>query len=145
MKKEDEKRQKLLETLRRSLTIEYSLIVHYPRLANSIRDEKLRDLVTGLGTASIKHANVIADTITRMGGKPVWSFDNYPGGDNLVDVFKRQLEKEKLALQLHQESANLVDDITSFNHFKQLAEDEKKHIVTVNEILSSLQQQTSQE
>jgi bacterioferritin len=141
--KDNEKKQKLLETLRRALKVEYSLIVHYPRLANSIKDKNIRNLVTSLGTASIKHANVIADTITKMGGQPAWSFDDFPNEDNLVDIFKMQLEKEKLALQLHEESANLVDDVTLFHHFKQIAEEEKKHISTVNGIISGLQRQTS--
>jgi bacterioferritin (cytochrome b1) len=135
-----ERKQKLLEVLGRSLTVEYSLIVHYPRLANSISDSKTRALAISLGTASIKHANVIADTIAKLGGRPVWSFDDFPNEDNIVDVFKRQLEKEKLALELHQQSVSLADDMSLVNHFKRIAEEEKKHISIVNEILRNLEQ-----
>jgi rubrerythrin len=138
--KTDERKQKLLETLSKSLIVEYSLIVHYPRIATMIRDKKIRELVNYLGTASIKHANVIADTITELGGKPVWAFDDLPNTDNPVNIFKIQLEKEKLALELHQQSVSLAPDISLANHFKEIAEEEKKHINTVNQIISNLEQ-----
>jgi bacterioferritin (cytochrome b1) len=136
----DEKKQKLLETLGKSLTLEYSLIIHYPRIATIFRDKKTRNLVNSLGIASIKHANTIADTIVKLGGKPQWSFDDYPDGENLGKIFKQQLEKENLALELHQQCVKLADNISIANHFKKIAEDEKKHITVVNRIISKLKE-----
>jgi bacterioferritin (cytochrome b1) len=106
-----------------------------------IRDKKTRELVNYLGTASIKHANVIADAIAELGGKPVWSFDDFPAGENLEEIFKQQLAKENLALELHQQCVKLADEISIINHFKKIAEEEKKHIIIVNQITSNLEQQ----
>ena len=57
---------------------------------------------------------------------------------NIAEVFQKQLEKEKLALQLHQQSANLVRDSSLRYKLDQLAEVEELHIQTVENILLRL-------
>lgn len=131
---------RILDLLNKALNLEYSLIVHYPRLASTIQDEDTKVQVQKLGSASIKHADVVANAISKLGGIPFWSFNPYPETANLVKTFQVQLEKEKLALQLHQQSTNLVQDSSLRYEFEKIAKEEEGHIRIVEEILSRLTQ-----
>jgi rubrerythrin len=130
--------QTTLDLLNQALNVEYSLIVHYPRIANSLPDEETRRLVHGLGEASIRHADVVADAIKELGGKPDWSFEPFPEHMDTVSIFKIQLQKEKMALMLHQETARLVRSRVLREKFKAIAGEEESHIRTVEEILDRL-------
>ena len=142
MDKKDEKTEgsshRLMDLLNQALRLEYSLIVHYPRLANTIKDEETRKLTLELGSASIRHADVVANTITQLGGEPDWSIELYPEDMETVEIFQTQLEKEKLALQLHRESADLVPSSSLGSKLSSLANEEEQHIQIVNRILSRL-------
>lgn len=127
-----------MDLLNQALRLEYSLIVHYPRLANTIKDEETRKLVLELGSASIHHADVVANTISQLGGEPVWSLDLYPENMDTVKIFQTQLEKEKLALKLHRESADLVPSSSLGSKLNALANEEEQHIKIVDHILSRL-------
>ncbi len=142
MDKKDEKTEgtsnRLMDLLNQALRLEYSLIVHYPRLANTIKDEEIRKLTLELGSASIRHADVVANTITQLGGEPDWSMELYPEDMGTVKIFQTQLEKEKLALKLHRESADLVPSSSLQVKLSNLAREEEQHIQIVNRILSRL-------
>jgi bacterioferritin len=128
----------VVDTLNQALKLEYSLVINYPRLASAIRDNEARRMTLMLGSASIHHADTVADAITVMGGTPNWSFEPLPSEKNIVDIFKIQLEKEELALQLHKQSVNLVNNDSLKDKFCKLADEEKEHIELVNRIISRL-------
>lgn len=132
------KLDELKSVLNRALTLEYTLIVHYPRLAAMIPDETTRKLVSELGSASIKHADVVASAIIRLGGKPNWSFEPFPAEVDLVSIFQTQLSKEKTALGLHRQSAYLVADSALKEKFEDIAKEEESHIEVVQSILERL-------
>ncbi len=136
--KTEETSNKLMGLLNQALRLEYSLIVHYPRLASTIKDEETRKLVLELGSASIRHADVVANTITQLGVEPDWSIELYPEDMETVEIFQTQLEKEKLALKLHRESADLVPSSSLQVKLSNLAREEEQHIQIVNCILSRL-------
>jgi bacterioferritin len=131
---------RVIDLLNRSLSLEYSIIIHMPRVASSIKDQETRALVLLLGSVSIKHADTVAGAISMLGGHPDWSFEPPPVGDDLIDVFRKQLEKERLAQKLHRETAGLVNDKDFKMKFEQMARDEEGHIKIVNDILSKLEQ-----
>jgi rubrerythrin len=142
MKIEKEKKTaqsaEILELLKQALKLEYSIIIHMPRIASTIKDEKTREMAQELGTASVKHADIVADAISSMGGIPEWGFEPVPMGKDLVEIFEIQLEKEKQAQQLHEKSASLIKDRDLKLKFKQLASDEEGHAKIVNDILVRL-------
>jgi len=111
-----------------------------PRIASTIEDEKTREMAHILGNASVKHADTVANAISTLGGNPEWAFESVPIGKDLVEIFEKQLDKEKLAMQLHKESASLIQDRTLKLKFEQLAIDEEGHIQIVNDILLRLRQ-----
>jgi rubrerythrin len=130
--------QKLVKLLNQSLRIEYNFVIHYPRIAQLVRDEETKKLILGLCNASVHHADVVANIITHLGGKPDWSFDLFPEGMGPSEIFQIQLEKEKQALQLHQNSAALISSASQGNALNDVANEEKAHIMTVNRIIERL-------
>ena len=128
----------LLGLLNQTLELEYTLIIHYPRIASAIRDQETKQLAQSLGTASIAHADTVAKAITRLGGTPHWSFGSFPTEMDLKKIFEGQLEKEKLALKLHQQIVGMITDYSIRNDFIKLPKEEESHIKTVEEILTRL-------
>jgi bacterioferritin len=130
--------RELLDVLNQTLELEYTLIIHYPRIAEAIRDQETKQLAQSLGTASIGHADTVAKAITRLGGTPHWSFGSFPIEMNLTKIFEVQLEKEKLALKLHQQIVGMITDYSIRNDFIRLPKEEESHIKTVEKILTRL-------
>jgi len=128
----------LVKRLNQALRVEYSLIIHYPYIANLIRDEEVKKLATELGAASIHHADVVATVIRKLGGKPKWSFEPFPEGADTKKIFRMQLGKERLALQLHKGSAEMSPTSSYREALSALAKEEKQHIQIVERILSIL-------
>ena len=131
----------ILELLNKALQLEYSLVVHYPRIASAISDDKTRELTLALGTDSVRHADIVANAVSSLGGSPAWAFEPFPLETDLVRLFRGQLEKEQQALRLHEESAIAARDGSLRLKLARLATDEERHIHTVKEILSRLQSQ----
>jgi bacterioferritin (cytochrome b1) len=128
----------LVKRLNQALRVEYSLIIHYPYIANLIRDEEIKKLATELGAASIHHADVVASIISKLGGKPEWSFEPFPEGIDTKKIFRMQLAKERLALQLHNGSAEMLPSGSHCELLRALAKEEERHIEIVERILAIL-------
>jgi bacterioferritin (cytochrome b1) len=132
---------RLLKRLNQALRLEYSLIIHYPYIVNLVGNEEVKKLATGLGAASIHHADVVATLISKLGGEPEWSFEPFPEGTDTVKIFRIQLAKERLALQLHKGSAEMLPISLYSKVLNALAEEEEQHIQVVERILSTLASQ----
>ena len=132
--------QALVNLLNQSLRFEYNFIIHYPRIAQMVRDEEARKLILDLCNDSVHHSDVVANIITQLGGIPDWSFDLFPEETDLLKIFHIQLEKEKQALQLHQKIVNLISSGPHGGALKSLVDDEKDHILAVNRIIERLRQ-----
>ena len=128
----------LVELLNKILKIEYTLIVHYPRLADSIRDNETRKLALKLSTDSVKHADSVSRAITALGGRPVWAFEPLAEDFDILQIFRTQLEKEKLALKLHRQAADLAPSQPLAAAFKTIATDEERHIEIVELIIKKI-------
>ena len=133
-----EARQGVIDILARALEVEYQIIIHSPRVAKMMPDKQLELKVELLGQDSIRHADIVAATITKLGSIPPFpSFTPLPEPLNLKDFFKKQLVLEKLALDLHSQAAESVGDDLAPS-LRQLAEQERWHIRIVEEILSRI-------
>src|SRR5512134_2893411 len=129
--------QPLIDILNEALKIEYTVIVHYPRLASMVSDEEVRKLVNTLGAASVQHADLVAAAISRLGGTPNWAFEPW-SFDGLVGLFETQLDRETAARRLHAEAAGLVDVGSLRAEFLEMAAEEESHIKMVKEIIARL-------
>lgn len=132
--------QTLINLLNQSLRFEYNFIIHYPRIAQMVRDEETRKLILDLCSDSIHHSDVVANVIDHLGGKPDWCFDLFPEELDLLKIFQIQLDKEKQALQLHQKIANLIPSGPDGSALRSLVDDEKDHILAVDRIIERLKQ-----
>ena len=129
---------KVLELLSQGLQIEYSMISQYTQFAEMIHNEEIKRRVLALGIASTKHADVVSKAIIKLGGTPNWSFEYMQRDIGYLNFFEIQLEKEKIALELHLQAAEIIQDSSLKQEFTQLAEEEKKHIKTVENIIAVL-------
>ncbi len=84
----------IIELLNQALKLEYSLIFHYPRKANSIDDEETKEAAIRLGEYSTHHADVVAKAAQELGEDPIWNFDSFPESASLISIFRTQLYKE---------------------------------------------------
>lgn len=134
----DAENKELVELLNEALRLEYTFIVYYPRLAAGIEDAETKNLVHQLGTASVHHADVVAEAITQLGGNPDWSFVPFPDDKELLPLFQMQLQKEQRALELHHKAAELVPAEALSESIESLAKEEQAHISTVEKIIARL-------
>jgi bacterioferritin len=137
-KQKAEANTQLLELLNKTLELEYSLIIHYPHIAEAIRDVETRQLAQSLGAASIGHFDKVSGAIKKLGGVPRWSFEAFPQKLELKKVFQIQLGKEQLALKLHRQIAAMTTDPSLSEKFNRLSKEEELHIQTVEKILTRL-------
>ena len=135
-----EKKHQILDALNEALKLEYSMIIHYPLINRAIKDPDIKQMVNILGVVSIKHADTLADAITALGGKPQWDFESAPDEIDLKKIFRAQLEKEKLALKLHNDSADMVNDKVLKTKLEAIAKQEVEHIKLVEKILDLIDQ-----
>jgi bacterioferritin len=129
---------RIIELLNRALKVEYSMIIHYPRIASSINDKETKEMASRLGEYSMRHADVVAKTIQELEGEPIWRFDSFPESESLIPIFRIQLDTEKLALSLHTQVADLVLNPVLRDKFTQMVKEEREHIRLVETILSRL-------
>ena len=130
--------RQIIDLLNKILKLEYSLIIHYPRIASYVQDEETKEMVLKLGEYSTRHADITAKTIQELEGEPVWDFEPFPELENLTSIMHNQLDKEKLALRLHAQAANLAPNPSLRDTFTQLSNEESGHIELVKTILSRL-------
>ncbi|MFC1916361.1 ferritin-like domain-containing protein [Chloroflexota bacterium] len=128
----------LVDLLNQALKLEYSIIIHLPRIVSSITDKKAKEMALLLVNTSMKHADIVASTINTLGGTPEWAFEPAPVGTDMVEILKQQLDRETLARQLHRDSASLIQDWKLRLKFDQLAKDHDRHIQMINNILERL-------
>jgi len=136
----DNPNAQIIDLLNKVLSLEYTIIIHLPRITGAFKDRAIRDKVLYLSSASVKHANEVASAIEKLGGKPEWSFDPFPDDGDLVNMFETQVEKEQLAHQLHLECVRLLPDGLK-PKFRQIASEEEWHEKAANEVLEYLRVQ----
>ena len=130
--------QQLINMLNEVLSIEYSMMTHYPRLARAIRDKDSRVIFESLGRDSNRHGDVISKIIWELGGEPDWTIEPPPDDTDMVVIIEKQLEKEKFALHMHKQCVGLAKTLSHREKLKKLVEEEQWHIKTVENILSNL-------
>lgn len=78
--------------------------------------------------------------LKKLGGgaEPELGIDPFPEGKSLHQIFRLQLEKEKLALWLHSQAAELATDLQMRRSMEIVALEERYHVEVVEKILSWL-------
>ncbi|ADJ25503.1 hypothetical protein Dehly_0173 [Dehalogenimonas lykanthroporepellens BL-DC-9] len=134
----------VIALLNRTLALEYSIIIHLPRISNAFRDPVIREKVIYLSTASVKHADAVSATIEKLGGKAEWNFESFPDDSDLVSMFTIQLAKEQEAHRMHTEAVRLLPEGLK-NRFREIAKEEEWHVRVAEEILEYLKGQNTKQ
>ena len=128
----------IITLLNRVLKLEYTIVIHLPRISAAFHDREIRDKVLHLSSASVKHADAVATAIEQLGGKPEWDFEPYPDDGYLINMFTLQVAKEQEAHRLHLECARLAPSPTLKDLFRHMAKDEDWHPAVACDILAYL-------
>jgi len=133
-----EEQPNLVDLLNKILSLEYSLIVFYPRLASMVKDKEAKKLTQQLGIDSVAHADTDASIIRQLGGNPNWTFQVFPLDLDLITIFNTQLQKEKEAIELYQLASSITSDTSIKRKFSDIIKDEEHHIELIEKILTRL-------
>lgn len=129
---------RLIEILNNILAVEYTFIVHGPRLASLVRDAEAARRITELTNISVLHADGAAKLVKRLGGEPGWAFAPFPEGLPIGEILKQQREKELLAAMLYDQASALASEEAPRAWLSQQAQVERQHAKIVEQIMARL-------
>ena len=133
----------IVDLLNKSLQVEYSFILNYPRIIDNlviikIHDEQLIKDLEHVGKESTR-------LIVQLGGEPKWQIEVI---DRMVDVDRmlvQQLGKEKLALSLCQQAKHLAEQNRAkvkvkdfFGRLIRMQDELPIDVVNINDVISVL-------
>jgi bacterioferritin len=135
--------QEIIALLNRVLKLEYTIVIHLPRISAAFHDREIRDKVLHLSSASVKHADAVATAVEQLGGKPEWNFEPFPDDCTLVKMFETQVAKEHEAHRLHLECARLAPSLVLKEQFRKMAKEEDWHATVALDVLEYLKTRTA--
>ncbi|MFC1900992.1 hypothetical protein ACFLYN_05305 [Chloroflexota bacterium] len=98
----------------RAVTLEYVMIVNYPRIIDHIRNfEKIEDAqilqdIDSLGRESLGHFNKVDRIVNYLGGTIRWEADMLPRLVGVEDMLGIQLDKEREALATYTQAKEIA-------------------------------------
>lgn len=110
----DEAKKAIIELCNRAVTLEYDMIVNYPRIIDHIRNfEKIEDKqiladIESLGRESLGHFNKADRIVTNLGGELEWEADMLPRLVGVEDMLGIQLEKEREAFNTYTQAKQIA-------------------------------------
>jgi bacterioferritin (cytochrome b1) len=126
--------------LNQILRLEYSFILNYPRLAHLVKDSKTSAMIRSLGSDRVRRTNFLVASCHRLGGIPIWDFENLPDNPDPVEIFAEYLAKENLASKLYRQCAILVENEELTSKFSDLANEQEVHIKTIETVVFNIRQ-----
>jgi len=100
--------------LNKTILVEYEFILNYPRVIEhitnyeKIKDETLINDLDRLGRDSLRHFGKIDNLITQLGYQSSWQTTVFPRIIDALDIFERQLEKEKVVREIYLEAKRIA-------------------------------------
>lgn len=131
-----------IDLLKQILPIEYEFVKYYEYLVPRVDKEtgrKVRQLIE----ESINHAKVIAEFLQSLDTTIDIEFTQVrvpESQDSIIDMFKRQLENEKLVRWLQLQAAEYTENGAYREQLLRMASQEDTHIELVESIVVSLEQ-----
>ena len=122
----------LIFNLNKALQLEYSDIFLYAREAKMIKDNAISACFEKFGLMEIRHADLLAQRILALGGKPVWDFHLLEDRNNLKDTLSRHIGSETLIIDFYGTFLDKVDDETKII-LRGVRAEEETHLVKLKE------------
>jgi len=98
----------------------------------------VKDDLKSIAIAEMKHAEIIAERISYLGGVPTTKPTPIFVGENLKEMIERDAKDEKNAITLYKkiiETAEKEGDVTTARLFRKILEDEEEHHDTFTSLL----------
>ena len=133
----EEESARFIGLLNQGLRLEYGYIIHYPWLAEGLKDGESRELLLWLVRDSMRHADKIAGIIAALGEEPEWGFEPRPQGSP-YEVLKKQIEMEKLVHWLYRQAADLAPQPDWREQLAGVSQDELGHVQALEKVLAGL-------
>jgi len=110
-------------------------------------DQKLGDLLENISITEMRHMEVLADLIKKLGGSPVirgsfstagqfWTGNYVYYGTNLCEQLQADIDAEHKAIREYQKHIHLINDPYIQNILHRIILDEKVHIRLFNQALA---------
>ena len=103
--------QALITLLNHALRMEYSDVFLYPRHADHLQKQPaIAELFRNFSQMEVRHADVLANAISRLGGQPNWDFHLLTGKKTFREIVNWHLAGERAAIKLYRKCIGLVTD-----------------------------------
>ena len=103
--------QKLIDQLNAALRMEYSDIFLYPRHSDFFKSHPaIAELFKNFSQMEVRHADILANEIHKIGGYPDWDFQLLTAKMTLPEIVKWHLASEHNSVKHYQKCINLATD-----------------------------------
>ena len=127
-------KQDIIGNLNKALQLEYSDIFLYVREAKLIQDNIINQYFEKFGLMEIRHADMLAQRILALGGRPIWDFHLLEDKDNLKDTLTRHIDSEAMIIDFYGSLLEKVDEETKII-LRGIRAEEETHLAKLKESL----------
>jgi bacterioferritin (cytochrome b1) len=128
------KKDLLIFNLNKALQLEYSDIFLYVREAKMTKDNAVSPYFEKFGLMEIRHADMLAQRILALGGRPTWDFQLLEDKNNLQDTLARHIASETMIIDFYGTFLEEVDDETKII-LRGIRAEEETHLAKLKEFL----------
>jgi len=134
-------RLKIIEALNKDISDELAAIIQYMQhhyMAEGMESVAVIDLFKKASIDEMKHAEILSERVTYLGGEPTTTLSKVKKGGNLKKMIRDNLDSENEAIKQYKEHiklcADLGDSVTRLM-LEKILSDEEKHADTWETIL----------
>lgn len=100
----------MIFNLNKALQLEYSDIFLYPREAKLTKDRAISEMFEEFGLMEVRHADMLAQRILALGGKPLWDFFLLENKNGLKEIILRHIDYEQRAIDFYERLIREADE-----------------------------------
>lgn len=147
----DKAKSAISEILGAAVSIEYDMILNYPRLIDrlvnyqKIEDEALIKGLEQLGRDSLRHFGVTDSLMARMGYESAWEISAFPRLADILEILEKQLGKERAVRDMYRDAQRIAANNKAkvrgkefFGKYVRIRESIPEDVVTADEIINTL-------
>ena len=132
-------KEKIIEVLNKARVEELTAIMQYLQhhyLAKGINSPAVSEIFKKISITEMKHAYMLAERITALGGIPTMKIDKVNVPEKLEDMIKENYEVEKGAIEdFKQYIKEVSEDTTTRRMLEDILADEEEHLDELGKLL----------
>jgi len=133
--------EKLKELLNRAIAREIQVSIQYMWQhvqAVGIKGVTVEEILKKTAITEMKHAEMVAERLSYLGGKPTTKPDPIFVGESLEEMIKNDIKAEEEAIALYKQTIKVAaeeNDTSTRRLFEEILEDEEEHHDTFTKLL----------